>query len=46
MEETVDEIMAVVERELDDRDIELSVAELDEIRDTLDDVLLKYDEKE
>lgn len=46
MEETVDQVLEVVEKELDNRNISLDVSELDEIRDTLDMVLLKYDEEE
>lgn len=46
MEETVDQVLEVVEKELDNRNIILDVSELDEIRDTLDMVLLKYDEEE
>ena len=43
MEELVDEIMVVVERKLNARDIELDNSEMDEIRDLLDRVLENYE---
>ena len=43
MEELVDEIMVVVERKLNARDIELDNPEMDEIRDLLDRILENYE---
>ena len=43
MEELVDEIMVVVERKLNARDIELDNSEMDEIRDLLDMILENYE---
>lgn len=43
MEELVDEIMVVVERKLNARDIELDNSEMDEIRDLLDRILENYE---
>ena len=44
MEELVDEIMVVVERKLNARDIELDNSEMDEIRDLLDIILENHEE--
>ncbi len=44
MEELVDEIMVVVERKLNARDIELDNSEMDEIRDLLDMILENHEE--
>ena len=44
MEELVDEIMVVVERKLNARDIELDNSEMDEIRDLLDMILENHKE--
>ena len=44
MEELVDEIIVVVERKLNARDIELDNSEMDEIRDLLDRILENYEE--
>lgn len=46
MEEIVDQVLEAVEKMLEYNGISLEVSELDEVRDTLDDVLLKYDEEE
>ena len=43
MEELVDEIMVVVERKLNARDIELDNSEMDEIRDLLDRILENHE---
>ena len=43
MEELVDEIIVVVERKLNARDIELDNSEMDEIRDLLDMILENYE---
>ena len=43
MEELVDEIMVVVERKLNARDIELDNSDMDEIRDLLDRILENYE---
>ena len=43
MEELVDEIMVVVERKLNARDIELDNSEMDEIRDLLDTILENHE---
>lgn len=43
MEELVDEIIVVVERKLNARDIELDNSEMDEIRDLLDRILENYE---
>ncbi len=43
MEELVDEIMVVVERKLNARDIELDNSEMDEIRDLLDMILENHE---
>lgn len=44
MEELVDEIMVVIERKLNARDIELDNSEMDEIRDLLDMILENHEE--
>ena len=44
MEELVDEIMVVVERKLNARDIELDNSEMDDIRDLLDMILENHEE--
>ena len=46
MEEIVDEIVELVERKLEDKDISLNVQELDEVRDTLDAILENYSEED
>ena len=43
MEELVDEIMVVVERKLNARDIELDNSEMDDIRDLLDMILENHE---
>ena len=43
MEELVDEIIVVVERKLNARDIELDNSEMDEIRDLLDTILENHE---
>ena len=43
MEELVDEIMVVVERKLNARDIELDNSDMDEIRDLLDRILENHE---
>ena len=43
MEELVDEIIVVVERKLNARDIELDNSDMDEIRDLLDRILENYE---
>ena len=43
MEELVDEVIVGIERKLNSRDIELSNSEMDEIRDVLDEILVKYE---
>ena len=43
MEELVDELMVVVERKLNARDIELDNSEMDEIRDLLDTILENHE---
>ena len=43
MEELVDEIMVVVERKLNARDIELDNSEMDDIRDLLDRILENHE---
>lgn len=43
MEELVDEIIVVVERKLNARDIELDNSEMDEIRDLLDMILENHE---
>ena len=43
MEELVDEIIVVVERKLNARDIELDNSEMDDIRDLLDRILENHE---
>lgn len=45
MEETVDELVDMIESKLTKKGIELDIDELDEIRDKLDEVLEKYEER-
>ena len=45
MEEIVDELVDMIESKLTKKGIELDVDELDEIRDRLDEVLEKYEER-
>lgn len=45
MEERVDKIVDYIEKYLMESDIDLAMEDLDEVRDTLDYVLSKYDEE-
>ena len=45
MEERVDKIVDYIEKYLMESDIDLAMEDLDEVRDTLDCVLSKYDEE-
>lgn len=45
MEEVTDSLMNNIEKYLDNIDVDLSVHDMDEIRDTLDYVLSKYEEE-
>ena len=44
MTELTDELIDKIETWLDKKDIELGVQELDELRETLDNILEKYEE--